>query len=203
MRLLRSLLFLTTLVFLATLAVHALPAAPPSPDPIQVGGVVPNDIAYTDIDGRSHTFGEWRGKVVFVHFWSIVCPTEKFAEPKFVDIQKQFGDRLVQIAIDANQGELRSDSSAPYGNLRDRAQKAGLNFLIAVDPGNKLTDVFGATNTPHCFVIDRNGTLRYSGALDDDPRGVKGAAATPYVKNAVQSLLDGKAVEVATTRPYG
>jgi thiol-disulfide isomerase/thioredoxin len=167
----------------------------------QVGAIVPKDVTLKDIFGKDHTFGEFRGKVVFVHFWSIVCPYEKAAEPKCIDLQKQFGDKVVQIAINANQGEI--GGGPPYQSLRDHVQQAGVNFLVTVDPGNKVTDLFGGTNTPHCFVVDPEGVVRYNGALDDDPRASKGAQATPYVKNAVEATLAGKPAEPATTKPYG
>jgi hypothetical protein len=110
---------------------------------------------------------------------------------------------MVEIAINANQGELQPDTNPPHTNLREHVEKAGVNFVVAVDPGNKLTDMFGGTNTPHCFVIDKDGTLRYAGALDDDPRGTKGAQATAYVKDAIDAVLAGKPVATPTTKPYG
>jgi thiol-disulfide isomerase/thioredoxin len=174
-----------------------------APAGYEVGTVVPTNVAFKDVFGKDHTIGEYRGKVVFVHFWSIVCPYEKLAEPKCIALQKEYGDKLVEIAINANQGELKADGSGSYSNLRDHVQQAGVNFLVAVDPGNKLTDLFGGTNTPHCFVLDKDGTLKYSGALDDDPRGEKGAQATPYVRNAITAVLAGQPIATAKTKPYG
>ncbi len=171
--------------------------------PYQVGTVVPKEIVLKDIFGKDHSLGAYRGKIVFIHFWSIVCPYEKLAEPKCIELQKEYGDRLVEIAINANQGELKADPGGSYANLREHVQKAGVNFIVAVDPGNKVTDLFGGTNTPHCFVIDKDGTLKYAGALDDDPRGEKGAQAKPYVRNAIEATLAGKPVEPSTTKPYG
>ena len=176
--------------------------APVAPAPVQVGSVVPKDVALTGIDGKTHTLGDYRGKVVFIHFWSIVCPYEKLAEPKCIAIQNEYADKgVVQIAINANQGELKG--GAPYASLREHAEKAGVNFLVTVDPGNIVTDVFGGQSTPHCFVIDRDGILRYAGALDDDPRGSKGAAAVSYVRDALDAVLAGRAVGTPTTEPYG
>ena len=171
--------------------------------PFQIGEKVPADVTLKDIDGKDHTLGEYRGKVVFIHFWSIVCPYEKLAEPKCIELQKQYGDKVQEIAINANQGELKADRTGSYANLRDHVKQAGVNFLVTVDPGNKLTDQFGGTNTPHCFVIDKDGTLRYSGALDDDPRGTKGASATAYVRDAIEAVLAGKPIATPTTKPYG
>ena len=198
MRIAALLLVAAALVCAAPARIHGQAAAS-----YQVGTVVPTDVSLKDIFGKNHALGDYRGKVVFIHFWSIVCPYEKLAEPKCIELQKQYGDRLVEIAINANQGELKNDPSGAYANLRDHVQQAGVNFLVAVDPGNKLTDLFGGTNTPHCFVIDKDGTLKYSGALDDDPKGDKGAQATPYVRNAIDAVLAGKPVATPTTKPYG
>ncbi len=174
------------------------------PPAFPVGKVVPADLKLTEVNGTQHTLQEYRGKIVFIHFWSIVCPYEKLAEPKCIELQKEFGPKgLVEIAINANQGELKASSSPPYGNLIDHVKEAGVNFMVTVDPGNKITDVLGGTNTPHCFVIDKEGVLRYNGALDDDPRGQKGAEAKQYVREAILALLDGKDVAVKTTKPYG
>jgi thiol-disulfide isomerase/thioredoxin len=201
---LRSLV-LGAVVLLAPVFAAASPGVPQAaPAPILVGATVPRDVTLTDIYGRSHALGDYRGKIVFIHFWSIVCPYEKLAEPKCIDIQKTYGDRgVVEIAINANQGELKGDGGAPYANLRDHVKKAGVNFLVTVDPGNKITDLLGGQSTPHCFVIDREGVLRYAGALDDDPRGTKGAGAVSYVREAIDALLAGKAVATPTTKPYG
>ncbi len=198
MRKLALLLVVAALVCAAPVGVRGQASTP-----YQIGTIVPKDVALKDIFGKDHTLGDYRGKIVFIHFWSIVCPYEKLAEPKCIELQKRYGDKLVEIAINANQGELKEDSSGNYSNLRDHVQQAGVNFLVTVDPGNKLTDMFGGTNTPHCFVIDKDGQLQYSGALDDDPRGEKGASATFYVRNAIEAVLAGKPVEPATTKPYG
>jgi thiol-disulfide isomerase/thioredoxin len=200
----------TTLLALAALVAvpllttgHALHRSENNP-PYTVGSVVPGDITMKDIYGKEYSLQDFRGKIVFIHFWSIVCPYEKLAEPKCIDIQKEFGGKgVVELAINANQRELNADGDVPNANLREHVEKAGVNFTVAVDPGNKITDLFGGQSTPHCFVIDKEGVLRYAGALDDDPKGAKGKDATPYVRNAIEAILAGKEVPITTTKPYG
>ena len=172
--------------------------------PYEIGSTISGDIKLKDIQGKEHSLQDYRGKVVFIHFWSIICPYEKLAEPKCKQLQTDFGDKgVVQIAINANQRELNASTDSPYANLREHVEKAGVNFLVAVDPGNKITDMFGAKTTPHCYVIDREGVLRYAGALDDDPKGAKGSAATQYVRSAIEAVLAGQPVAVPTSKPYG
>lgn len=73
------------------------------------------------------------------------------------------------------------------------------------DQSGKLGRLFGAQTTPHCFVIGRDGTLAYQGAIDDQSQATQ--ANTPashnYVKAALAALKAGQAVEKATTQPYG
>ena len=173
-------------------------------EPYSIGDTVSPDIQFTDIYGKQHSFRDFRGKIVFLHFWSIVCPSERTAEPKCIELQKQYGGKgVVQIAINANQRELKAAGNPPYSDLRDHVEKAGVNFIVGVDPGNKLTDIFGGKSTPHCFVVDKDGILRYSGALDDDPRGNKGSQAASYVGAAIDALLAGNPVAEPLTKPYG
>jgi hypothetical protein len=64
--------------------------------------------------------------------------------------------------------------------------------------------LYDARTTPHMFVIDAAGVLRYDGAIDDDPRGKKQAAErTAYVKQVLDAVLSGQAPPHANTRPYG
>jgi len=193
-------------VILAAPGIMALNAINPSAEgtPYEVGSRVSGDIKLTDLYGKEHSLKDFHGKIVLLRFWSIVCPTEKAAAPKFKALQEEFGDKgVVQIAVNANQKELDPDSEPPYADLREFVENAGTEFLATVDHDNEITDMFGAATTPHCFVIDKEGVLRYAGALDDDPRGSKGDEATSHVGNAIKALLAGEEVPVKTTKPYG
>ncbi|MCC7171975.1 MAG: redoxin domain-containing protein, partial [Planctomycetes bacterium] len=78
-----------------------------------------------------------------------------------------------------------------------------MSFPVYADHGNKVADLFGAQHTPHCFVIDQKGVLRYVGGLDDDPQGNKGDATKQYVRDAIDALLAGKEPAVKESKPYG
>ena len=64
---------------------------------------------------------------------------------------------------------------------------------------------YGATATPHMFVIDREGKIAYAGAIDDKPSTdvADVAGAKNYVSAALEAVLDGKPVETKATRAYG
>ena len=64
---------------------------------------------------------------------------------------------------------------------------------------------YDAKTTPHMYVIDKDGVLRYNGAIDSIASADKGdlANAVQYVPAALAAVADGKAPDPALTRPYG
>jgi thiol-disulfide isomerase/thioredoxin len=195
------------------------PAEPTSPAvrdddaPFAVGSTVPEEFALPDLDGKVQRFGDLRGKVVFVHFWSTTCPWEKAAEPKMAQIEADFAkEPFVAFAINANQNEIGAQPDAeafqnrdnpPYASIRERLTDARKDFKVLVDHGNVASRRFQAKTTPHCFVIDAKGVVRYAGALDDDGQNRKGDQANRYVRDAIKALLAKEEVKTSTSVPYG
>ncbi|HHI80733.1 MAG TPA: redoxin domain-containing protein [Planctomycetes bacterium] len=186
-------------------AVPQVQAPKKSPKIFRVGKAIDPSLSLRTIDGKTIRFKDLLGKVVVVHFWSTRCPFVKVSDPKMVSLAKTFGSKVVFLAIDSNKTELKNkDPKAPaFAELRKVAKRRKLPYPILVDPGNKVADRFQARTTPHCYVIDAKGILRYQGALDNDPRGRKGDRAKNYLKDAIQAVLSGKKVPQAETRAYG
>jgi thiol-disulfide isomerase/thioredoxin len=178
---------------------------------LKVGGVVPERLVLKDFEGNSTSFKDLRGKTVIVHFWSYRCPAERHANPIFKKMEDRFASSkdIVMIGIVSNQNELGptpaadADYSKHYKELRDKSKDVGYKHTILADHGNKVSDLFGARSTPHCYVIDKKGVIQYSGALDDDPRGQKGDDATNYVVEVTKAVVDGKPTPYKNTKPYG
>ncbi|HMK71911.1 MAG TPA: redoxin domain-containing protein, partial [Myxococcaceae bacterium] len=78
----------------------------------------------------------------------------------------------------------------------------GFPYPVLQDPSGTVGHAYGAKTTPHMFVIDAQGVVRYAGAIDDDPRG-RSATSTNYVRQAVEAVETGKAVPATTSVPYG
>jgi thiol-disulfide isomerase/thioredoxin len=179
--------------------------------PLKLGATVAETLALRDMDGKSITFKELRGKVVLIHFWSDRCPAEKHGDPVMKSLETYYKDKkdVVIIGIASNQNEIGAkpeegaDYSKLYENYRKKLKSIGFEHKIYIDYGNKVSDLFQAKSTPHCFVVDAKGVLSYSGALDNNPNEDKGDDAKIYVRDAVDALLAGKDIEVKETRPYG
>ncbi|MEY3162342.1 MAG: hypothetical protein RIT25_2333 [Planctomycetota bacterium] len=214
-------------VLTALLAAGLLPAQDPAKDKpkaepapaaapvLKVGSEVPGSVSLKTTEGRSVSFTDLRGSIVVLHFWSVTCPWEELAEPKINQLTTDFKEqKVVVLAINSNKGEIGDEPAAeqfkaekeadrPYQRLKAKAKEVAMNHEILVDHSGDVARMFAAKTTPHCYVIDAKGVLRYAGALDDDGQGKKGKDATPHVVNAVKALLEGREPEVAETTPYG
>jgi hypothetical protein len=118
------------------------------------------------------------------------------------------------LAVNANAGEIGAKPDADafeskdakaetYKKIRKHAKSVDFNHRILIDHSGKFTRLLDGKTTPHCFVFDKKGVLRYQGALDDDPRDNKGDETKQYTRDAVNALLAGEEVAVKSTRPYG
>lgn len=209
-----------TLLCAALLAQDPAPAPRPAadgqaPKVLALGDALPKDLTLRDLAGKAHKLGDLRGKIVVLHFWSATCPWEVVAEPKINALATDYEKKgVVVLGVAANAGEIgeapdakafadQDEAARPYPKLRKKVAEVGVNHAILADHGAVLGKLLDGRTTPHLYVFDKEGVLRYTGALDDDGKGKSPERAANYVRNAVDALLDGKPVEVASTQPYG
>ena len=88
--------------------------------------------------------------------------------------------------------------------IRDRriATKKKYSFPYLYDETQVVAKAYGATNTPHVFVLSKDLNVAYIGAIDDSPRNAEGVTKK-YVEDAVEALLGGKSVPVTKTKAIG
>lgn len=171
-----------------------------------VGQAAP-DFTATDSKGAAHSLSDYRGKIVVLEWTNHDCPY----------VRKHYGSgnmqALQQHATAQGVVWLSVISSAPGkqgyvdGKEADAltAQRGASPTAVLLDPEGEIGRLYGARTTPHMFIVDGEGTLRYMGGIDSiassDTADI--ATATPYVKVALSELAAGKAVSDAVTRPYG
>ena len=178
----------------------SVPAGP------EVGKPAP-DFTLKDYEGNAYHLAELRGKTVVLEWFNPDCPFVKASHTKgsLKGLAKRWTDKgVVWLAI---------DSAAPgkQGNLPE-AVAAGkkafaLEHPILADASGNVGRLYGATNTPHLYVIDRQGVLVYRGAIDNSPDGEgespTGGKLINYVDVALEALAAGKPIETKETRAYG
>ncbi|MEW6073776.1 MAG: redoxin domain-containing protein [Planctomycetota bacterium] len=175
------------------------------PKVFQVDKPVDLSLALPALDGKVHTLKQYLGKTVVVDFWSIACPISIAYEGRMKALYARYKDdpQVVLLAIDANHTEL-APGEDPYARIKKYVADEKIPFPILIDAGNVVADRFGAQTTPHVFVIDAKGYLRYAGAVDDDPGGKKKPEEVKqWAADAIAALRAGEPVAVKTTKPVG
>ncbi|MFN8416431.1 MAG: thioredoxin family protein [Cytophagaceae bacterium] len=107
------------------------------------------------------------------------------------------------IAINSNDATQYPDDN--FDNMKKRAKSKGFTFPYLVDETQDIAKAYGATKTPHVFVLQKVNTdlvVKYIGAIDDNTDDAT-AAKEKYVEQAVDALLAGKEVPVTTTKAIG
>jgi peroxiredoxin len=183
-----------------------LSAAPLAATAAEVGQPAP-DFTLTDLDGKPVRLADYKGKIVVLEWFNPGCPYVVAAHTK--------GSLVDAAARASKQGVawLAINSGAPgkQGNGVELNRKARadwkLGYPVLLDEAGTVGKAYGATNTPHLFVIDAAGKLAYRGAVDNSPDGERaapqGGALVEYVAAAVEDLRAGRPVKVSSTRPYG
>jgi peroxiredoxin len=145
-------------------------------------------------DMITKTLSDFPGRIVVVNFWSAECPWSERADKHLLAILNQNPDKVVILPIASN---LNETSELIAEAIRQR----GLDFVL-LDNDCQLANSWGAQTTPHVFIVDQSGILRYQGAIDD----VTFRKRSPerfYVEQAVLALLAGHLPKVQETQPYG
>jgi hypothetical protein len=163
------------------------------------------DFAFTDITGASHKLSDFKGKTVVLEWVNPECPIAKkhYDSHNMQNTQKAaLADGAVWISINSAGFD---GAQGNYDNAKSAAWLKEMGFQPTAyirDLSGKIGHLYHATNTPHMFVINKEGTLVYQGAIDSG-NGDNIASATNYVKAALESLKAGKPVEKAATKAYG
>jgi peroxiredoxin len=184
------------------------PAAASTGTPLtaRVGEMAP-DFELPDLDGTKHRLSELRGKRVVLEWFNPECPFVKGAHTKgsLRDLAKRVSaNGVVWLAINSG-----AEGKQGYGVEVNRGakQRFGLDHPILMDPTGATGKAYGATNTPHMYVIDEKGVLVYRGAIDNAPDGEgespAGGKLVNHVESALAELSAGKPVSNAETRAYG
>ena len=162
------------------------------------------DFTFTDLAGRTQKLSDFRGKVVVLEWLNPACPyvVRHYRSGNMPSTQAAAAaDGAVWLQVNSTaMGDLDPAKSAEW------QQKQGVVATAYIrDQSGKLGRLFGAQTTPHCFVIGRDGTLVYQGAIDDQPQASQAntSSAHNYVKAVLAAVKAGRPVEVATTPPYG
>ncbi|MFP9113832.1 thioredoxin family protein [Flavobacterium sp. RHBU_3] len=163
------------------------------------------DFSLKNVDGKKVSLKDFKSaKGYIVVFTCNHCPYAKAYEDRIIALDKKYKSQgYPVIAINPNNPDKVADDS--FDNMVARAKEKHYSFPYLLDEGQKVFPQYGATKTPHVYVLQKtaNGNVvKYIGAIDDNYEDAA-AAKEKYVENAVNALLKGKDVTVKETKAIG
>lgn len=168
-------------------------------------GDVATDFSLENIDGSIVSLSDYKdAKGFIVIFTCNTCPYAVAYEDRVEALNKKYADKgYPVIAIMPNNTDIKPGDNMDA--MKARAKAKGFTFPYLMDEGQKIYPQYGATKTPHVYVLEKTkkgNIVKYIGAIDDNYKDAS-AVKTKYVENAVDALLKGKDVEVKETRAIG
>ena len=172
---------------------------------VEVGKPAP-DFTGTDINGKPVKLSDYKGKIVVIESYNSDCPYchNQYKTGAMQALQKELAAKgVVWLLVNSvNPGNF-SHRTPEQAKAEMAAEKMDVAAWID-DSSGAVGHLYGMETTPHMFVISKDGTLVYDGAIDNQPDPTHDPAkARNYVREAVDDLLAGKPVEVSQTKPYG
>jgi peroxiredoxin len=172
-------------------------------------GLKPGDMAVgftlKNIDGTSVSLADYSDrKGVILVFTCNPCPYANAYEQRIIALHKKYaGKGFPVVAIDPNDDEISPEDS--FAKMKEKAEKKGYPFPYLKDDTQEVYKTYGATNTPHVYVLQNNGEtfkVAYVGAIDDNAMD-EGSVTKKYVEKAITALLSGSDPDPSSTKAIG
>jgi hypothetical protein len=164
------------------------------PESVLNAGSIAPDFTLPDLSGKFHSLHDFSEQIVILSFWSADCPWVSRVDEALMQALSKWGSQVSLVTIACNPHD-------PCDMLARAAIERRLP-LVLQDLQQKATCLYNALVTPHLFLVDRQGVLRYQGAFDD----VTFSHRTPtrnYLCEAVTALLAGETPPITNTPPFG
>ena len=167
----------------------------------QIGDTV-DDFTLTGVDDKAITLSDYMGEGgAVVIFTCNTCPWAVGYEDRIQELHTSLAEKgWPVLAINPNDPEIKPGDS--FAAMQTRAADKAFTFPYVFDEKQEVFPAFGATKTPHVFVVDKDMHLRYAGGIDDSPQSADGVQVN-YVQAAVEAIEKGADPDPATTKAIG
>jgi peroxiredoxin len=161
-----------------------------------------------DTDGKKVSLADFKGKTVVLEWFCPTCPYSGGRGARSIHASGTVGALMtsmkkadpdaVYLLIDSSTKKMRTTAEKLAKQDAAIKEKYGITAPILIDADTGVAKAYGAKTTPHVFVIDGEGVLRYQGAFDDQKED-----GTNYVLTSVTAIKKGEKVEPTYVRQYG
>lgn len=171
------------------------------PTPYKIGDKA-TDFKLKSVDGRMYSMADYKdAKGFIVIFTCNHCPFAVKYEDRINELAKKYKSKgYILLAINPNDPAVQPEDS--FELMKTRANEKGFVFPYLFDEGQKIYPQYGATKTPHAFLLDKNLVVKYIGAIDDNVDSASDVKEK-YLENAIAALEKGKTPSPETTKAIG
>lgn len=168
-------------------------------------GDLATDFSLMNIDDRKVSLSDYNEvKGFIVIFTCNHCPFSVAYEDRIIALDKKYKE-LGYPVIAINPNNPKSYPTDSFEAMKVRAKEKGFSFPYLFDDGQKIYPQYGATKTPHVFILqkeEKGNVVKYIGAIDNNYQDAS-AATEHYVANAVDALIKGEEITVKKTKAIG
>lgn len=196
--------FIYSLLAVLFLSAFQLSEEPKAQAGYQIGDIA-RDFSLLNIDDKKVSLSDFpEAKGFIVIFTCNHCPFSVANEDRIIALDQKYKS-LGYPVIAINPNNPKSYPADNFENMKIRAKEKGFTFPYLVDKGQKVYPQYGATKTPHVYVLQKTkdgNRVEYIGAIDNSARDAN-AATEHYVQDAVEALLKGDVPKIRETKAIG
>ena len=170
---------------------------------LEVGSVGPMfDYSMDEVGGSKITLTDVKGENgTLLIFSCSTCPYVRAWEDRYLQISELSKElNIGMIAVNPN--EAIRDKGASLADMKARSEEIGYTFPYALDKDYKLADAYGATRTPHVYLLNKDNKLVFVGAIDDNSRSAEDVQEY-YLANAMRELAMGQPITRTNSKAIG
>ena len=193
-------------VYLACLLfVGALLAASPANPGYQVGDTA-RDFKLKNVDGKMVSMADYKdAKGFIVTFTCNTCPYSVAYEDRIIALHNKYAPKGYPV-IAINPNDVAASPKDSYADMQQRAKEKNFPFPYLHDETQEITRTYGATRTPHLYIVqkqpDGKYKVAYIGTIDDNSRDAA-KVEKKYAEAALDELVAGKPISQPTTKAIG
>jgi peroxiredoxin len=194
MKILSNILLFVSVFFIAGFT-------PDTPASYKIGDKA-TDFKLKAVDGKMYSMSDFKtAKGFIIVFTCNNCPFAVKYEDRINALAKKYKPQgYILLAINPNDPAVQPADS--FELMKVRAKEKGFSFPYLFDEGQKIYPQYGATKTPHTFLLDKNLIVKYIGAIDDNVDSAI-EVKVKYLENAIAAVESGKTLSPETTKAIG
>ena len=189
-------------LLLAVIAIITLAFTVKTDKGYNVGDTI-EDFSLKNVDGDKISLKDYDDvKGLIIIFTCNTCPYSLANEDRIIALQDKY-EELGYPVIAINPNDPKAQPGDSFEKMKVRAEEKGFNFPYLFDEGQKVYPKFGASKTPHVYIVSKpEMKVEYIGAIDDSSRDAS-TVKVKYIETVVDELLAGKTPSITETRAIG